>query len=467
MMPRSYRTELLLTAIIIGAVLFVALFNDINREIRVKELKVFLQKSEGDDNNLDHIGLVMKYRLNKRLYENQITEDKADLVEASVNSLLADVPFKNELILEKYSIFSVPAIYAINFFRAIIGKNSIQNLEKTRANIYFEIAYYYERNKIYNRALEIYNRALNEEEIDRTVRAGIILHMAFCQSMSGHYGRAEEDYTRIIDEYSDEKAAITAAILHRYLKGFKSEAERVLKNEKDSPGKGEKLYQLTAYKESLQVLENIEKDASVSETPRIRFYKARCMEELSEKEKAINIYQKIVIENEISDYAKYANRRLYIIGSLAHNGGPVKQMAVKNNELLDDDVFDKIMDETCNPEPGISIKEKAGKSEGFQKIFTDMLIDYPVLNEERIENVEKSMAIVDEKLKKRDRKEGKKKKRKKKKGAAMPGIKILTAEGNIYAGKVLRETDDVIFIKTMSGKVKIEKNRIKKREKIY
>ena len=90
---------------------------------------------------------------------------------------------------------------------------------------------------------------------------------------------------------------------------------------------------------------------------------------------------------------------------------------------------------------------------------------YPVLDDEKIENVEKNMALVDDNIKKKERKKGRKKKRKKKR-TTIPEIKLFTAEGNVFIGKILRETEDALFIKTMSGKVKIEKSRIEKREKL-
>ena len=52
------------------------------------------------------------------------------------------------------------------------------------------------------------------------------------------------------------KIASTAALLIQYLEGFQKEKEKVLK-EKNSIKKGEKLFHLLAYDDSLKVIKNI------------------------------------------------------------------------------------------------------------------------------------------------------------------------------------------------------------------
>jgi len=49
---KSYKSESALIFITIGLVSLMILFNNINQEIHLKELKVFLQNSEREDNNI-------------------------------------------------------------------------------------------------------------------------------------------------------------------------------------------------------------------------------------------------------------------------------------------------------------------------------------------------------------------------------------------------------------------------------
>lgn len=450
-----YKNEILLTLLTLGVVSLMILFNDINKEVRIKELKIFLQKSEREDNSLDHIGLVMKYRINKRLYEEQMSQEKADMIELRVSSLLSDTMQKKRVPLEQYEILAVPAIYTINFFRSIIGKEPIKDIKDSKSNVFLEIAYYYERNKYYEEALQIYNRALSEGNIDRTTTAGILLHRGFCHSIIGNFKEAKEDYNRIIKEFSDEKVSITAVILLKYLEGFRTEAVRVIKDEKDSIVKGEKLYKLIAYKESLRVLEKVEKDADPEEISRIRLVKARCFEELAEKEKAVNTYQKIIKEDRNSEYAKMANRRVFIIGSIAENGEKLKKMAVMNNEIIRDEGFDKMIDQVERLEK-TKPELKEAEAEPFLKEEIKILEERPpVIDETKIETLE---AIKPG--------EKKKDKEKKKQKRELVRQKIYTADGNVFVGAITNETGEAVYLKTMIGPVKIEKKKIAKRENL-
>ncbi len=447
---KPYKSELILVFITVSIVALMLLFNNINQEIRIKELKVFLQKSEREDNNFDHIGLVMKYRLARRLYENQISEENADMVEVKVNSLLSEAARKDRVQLREYRMLSIPALHTINFLRFLLGKGPIKDYNDAKSNIYLEVAYFYERNKFYDKALEIYDKALGEKP-DRKTAAGIILHKGFCQSILGNYKDAKGDYNTVIRDYSDEKAAITAAILLRYLEGFRSEAVRIIEHENDSVVKGEKLYKLIAYRESLDVLQKIEKDADPKERSEIRFVKARCMEELAEKEKAVNIYQKIIKEDTKSEYAKMANRRVFIIGSLSESGAGLRERAAENNEVLQDETFKKMADQVARIE-----KMKAAGPAATDKILENTLKGFeehsPVIDEKKIDSYEElNTANPSEK--------GRVKKREK-----LQTVKIYTTDGNIFVGSVLRETDSAVYLKTMIGKVNIEKSRILKRE---
>src|SRR3990172_10938057 len=159
MQARSYRTELLFAAVAVGVVGIMFLINDINRQIRIRELRICLQKTSREDNSLDHIGLLMKYRVYKKIYENRITQDDADVVELRVNSILADMTAAKKVSMERYEYLSKPSLAVINLFRSIIRKGPIQDIRDDKSNVFLEIAYYYERNNYFARALDIYEKA--------------------------------------------------------------------------------------------------------------------------------------------------------------------------------------------------------------------------------------------------------------------------------------------------------------------
>lgn len=501
MILKKYKTEFTMALIAVCVLSFMVFFNNINRHIRIKEMKIYLQESNRKDNNLDHIGLVMKYRLHKRLYEEKISQDSADMIEVRVNSILSEKPIDSSISLARYRYVAVPSLYIINFFRNIIGKDPIRDIEENKSYLNLEIAYYYERNKCYDKALQIYNTALEEESYDRSNIAAILLHQGFCHAVIGNYKEAKEKYNAVIKDYGDEDVAMTAVILLRFLEGFRSEILRITKGEKDSVVKGEKLYKLIAYKESLGVLERIEEDVDPSEKSRVKLFKARCMEELAEKEKAVNIYQEIIAEDRDSEYAKLANRRIFVTGMLAYNGSGLKELAVKNNEFLKDDVFTKLADEAADISRDEDDKGKLKKNEYFKDSLNIMVEEMPVLDEKKVkrfdmsaakaeekpaviaktekkperevvktpekEQVKEAVKITEKKPEKTPGKEPEKmliapdKKPEKKKSVRTT---IETLDGSSFVGTIVDEDDTTLTIKTMLGRIKIEKSRIDKQE---
>ena len=444
MIARSYKSEFTLVLITAGIVSLMMFLNDVNLHIRIKELRLYMQKSTREDNNIDHIGLVMKYRIQKKMYESQLHQDEADVIEARVNSILSKTTADRKVSMERYQYVSIPSLFIINLFRKITNKEPIQNVWDDTANIYLAIAYYYERNNCFARALDIYARALKKETYNTNTMASIILHEGYCHSIMGNYKVARNRYLYVIKNYGDKPVAITALILLKYLEGFRSELVHVLKYEKDSLDKSEKLCKLIAYREALGVISKIENKSNPHDRPRIMYIKGVCLEGLSEKEKAIDSYQNIVVENIESPYARLANRRIYIAGSLATNGEKLKNLAVRNNREIRDPVFDKMVDQ----ETRLRLPEEEENAAIFQEELAKEESRYPVLNIEKIKflsTMEPAVPLNRDRIHK-----------------AAPEIivRVNTVQGDIFIGAIQQETKEYIVLATMIGTVKIPRKNI-------
>lgn len=439
---RSYKSEFLLGSVTIVIMLLMVLLNDVNLHVRIKELRIFMQMSNREDNNNDHIGLVMKYRLQKKIFENIINQDEADITELTVNSILAKTMNDQSIYIDRYHYLSIPSVFAINLFRKIINKEPIRNMWENPANVYLAIAYYYERNNCFAKAMEIYDNALKAEKNNTNTKASIILHQGYCSSIMGNYEVARNKYTYVTRNFSDKPVAITALILLKYLDGFKSELNRILKDENDSIGKSEKLCRLIAYRDAIDVINRIENNTGPADQPRLKYIKGMCFEGLSEKDKAIDTYQSIIREYKNSNYARLSNRRLYIIGATAFNGDKLKNMAIGNNEVIRDPVFNKMLEQESKLNvPGVTgynplLKHELGIEESL----------YPAL---RLQNLNFSNMLK----------------------RSVPAdvnqnsditIKVNTSDGDIFVGVKKEETGEYIKIETMVGIVKIPKKKIEK-----
>ncbi len=453
MILRKYINEISLLSITAVILFLTVLFNDINIQIRIKEISTFLQRSSREDNSIDHMGLVMKYKLHKEMYENRISDQDTSVIEARINSILSERAESDELTEVDYSLVSIPVIYFINIIRRIIGMPLLEELKEEEVNVNLEAAYYYERNKEYKKAIALYDQILASPVTGRPLKAGVLLHQGFCYSILGEYKKAKIKYLTVIKEYGDISTAVTAAVMLRYLEGFRTEIERVLATEKDSTEKGEKLYKLIAYRESYEVLKRIEGAAPPLEQKKIQFFKGRTLEEMGETGRAVEIYQQIIMDDPGSEYASSANRRIYLVGSVNHEGERIKKLALENNKLINDETIVKMVSESSRV---MRKKDKVkGEFSGKYNFSGGETVGYDSIVEGAV--IERMIKQVEDKL-------SEKKSGTVKKGSpAEVRIKIYTNDGNIFNGILVRENRDEIVIKSSLGIITISKTRISRR----
>lgn len=453
MIFRKYISEVSLISITTVIVGIAVIFNDINIQIRIKEIGMFLQRSSRDDNSIDHMGLVMKYRLHKEMYENRISDEDTAVIEARINSILLGREDRGEILPARYSMASIPVVYFINFIRRIIGMPLLEEFIEEEVNLNLEAAYYYERNRDYKKAIVLYDQILGEPVSGRPLKAGVILHQGFCYSILGDYEKAKMKYLTVIKDYGDISTAVTAAVMLRYLEGFRTEIERVLSTEKDSTEKGEKLYKLIAYRESYEVLKRIEGTAPPSEKKKIQFFKGRTLEEIGEAGRAVEIYQNIIMADPGSEYASSANRRIYLVGSVNHEGEKIRKLAVENNKLIKDENLIKMVSEDSR----FRTKNGRGKSELTGIGFSSGVVAGDAASAVEGALIERMIKQVEEKLS--EKKSGTVK--------SVPPVevrlKIYTNDGNIFNGTLVRENSEEVVIKSSLGIITISKSRISRR----
>ena len=450
-MMKRFPLKYELAIILISGIIFILMIilNDVNMYVRFKELQLFLQRSNASEsNNVNHLALVMKYKLHRQMYEKQIKQQDFDLIEMRVKSLLANEQILEKVTDKKYIYLEKPVLVMINGLRYSMGKNPIKNIGDIKSNVYLEIAYYYERNNFYRKALSIYDKAVKESSTDRKTLMNITLHQGFCFSIIGDYDKAKQKYLTLINDFENDDMAIVAATLLRYLEIFKNAAD-VIKKEKDSVKKGEKLYNIIAYKEALNVFKKIEKKVSPQKKLKLKFLQARCFEALANKKKAFSIYQNIILKKPKSHYARSSNRRIFIMGSVSRKGSKIMKLAINNNRLIKDKVFDKMVQDVKKITH--SKKNSSNKIFLLQKNFNIKEDDTFISDE----NVQTYVSKINKRLGVNT------KKKQKVRTYTLRRLRIFTKDGNIFVGTVIKETPDVITLKTLVGRVEIQKSKIK------
>lgn len=349
----KYKNVLLIFLLSIIVITTLVFLNEAVIDIRIKELKLYFQDVDSKETNIDHVRLIMKYKLHKQMYDKLLSQDKADAIEFHINAITERVKKIDSVTYKKYRFITRAALQIINFNRFLLGKEPLKDHDEKKEESNFDIAYYYERNNHYAKALEHYSKAFEDEKGDRKLQANIRLHQGFCESLTGNYQESKTHYKEIIRNHPNEDIAITATVLLRYLEGFQEEYKKIMKSEKNSIEKSKKLATLLAHKDAMDTLEKVEKKASPKERERIEYMKARMYDEMGKTEKSVKTYLKIITKNPESEYAKKANRRVYIMGSRLGKDNAIKKIAKKTNEAIKD----KVLDEMVKMEKKIEVKQ--------------------------------------------------------------------------------------------------------------
>lgn len=408
---------------------FLFFINDIVISIRLNELNANLLEQDKRESSLDHIGLVATYQIHKDIYEKKLTQENADAIEGKIVSLL-----KNEerhipaIHRTKYRIISRPALWIINFNRRVIGKTPLTYHRLPDRNLAdLDVAYYYERNFLFNRAIELYEKALKNNAIDSSLKVSILLHQGYCYALAGMNDKAMNNYSTIINKYSQESSAITATILLRYLEGFKLARERVLSSKADPLLRSQELVNLLSYKQALDILEDAKNKAAPADIPRIKYFIARCYTGLGKPEKAAENYLQVIAGSPSSPYARYSNRKLYLVGSRAGGENPITEISKQLNKKLKDPVLSEM------------IQNQADNSE-----LTD--------NVEKIKMNNISKDLLDKVSKFTEDNE--------KSASAGNYLVILTSDGNTFKGNLIEQNEKEIALQTSIGRINVKRNKI-------
>ena len=416
-------------SIAVALTAFFFLVNDVVISIRLNELRENLLEQNRAESNMDHIALIATYRINKNIYEKKISQENADALEARISSLAREDKAAQPAVRSvKYDIISRSALGLINFNRMIIGKPFLKYRRTPSQNFTdLDTAYFYERNYLFNRAIELYDKVLKNVNLDNALRSSVLLHQGYCYALAGLDTKAMNNYSVIINKYVNENSAVTAAILSRYLEGFNVARERVLSSTADPLQRSQDLVNLLAYKQALGILEEEEKKADVSDIPRIKYFKARCLTGMGQPEKAVVNYLQVITSSPSSQYAKYSNRKLFMIGTRAGGNNSITKLSEKLNAKLNDpSLTEMVENQKDNPEQEIEVQN-------FENIK---------IPEELLEKTEKltETSSNSEKISRY--------------------MIIQTSDGNTFKGTLIEQSDMEISLQTSIGRINVKRDKI-------
>lgn len=322
--------------ILIVLILFITglLFNVGLIDIRFEEVNYQLGKVASIADDSRSLGILSKYELIKRRMELGESDKENYEMEARVQALISGDQLSGDMQddVTKRKKYLIPVRILLNAIRLVLGKELIKPEQENEIFKVLEIGYFWERNRKYKEAIDIYDKVLDMPAVDEDIRATVLLHKGFCFSMLSEYEKSIDVYERVINVYPDTDAGKTAWKLLDFISSINQ--KRVALSKRDVSGfeKAKQYYLLMDYRNAIkffsEYLENSPKSSTAYEAG---FLKGRAHEELGETEEAVFEYRKTIKKDRSKRWAREANRRMLMLGEFyAHK----RQMAQEAKKQL-------------------------------------------------------------------------------------------------------------------------------------
>jgi len=303
---------------LVTCILFLTLLNREIIAISLNEIDISLSQIEQIGDSEKSLHMLLKYfMITKKLLKNN-EDEESFIEEASLELTLPDINIEDISKTEeiKNSMINKIAIACIDIIREIIGNQYNYSKDILSSNVSLEKAYVYERNKKYEMALSLYRKFLDDSVgMPLKMWGSVKLHIGYCQAQSGNLQEAITELERIPMELPNTETAKVATELIDILKMLLENKEEV-KSIKNTVERGKKLFLLSEYKESIDLLNKYLKTTNDNkQLNEARYYLARSYEEIGDSYRASEIY-KTIIKSDDDEHKDLSLKRVIMIQNL-------------------------------------------------------------------------------------------------------------------------------------------------------
>lgn len=310
-------------------------------DIRFVEINYLLGKAAFHNDGSNALGIIAKYELIKRRIEHGETDEGNYQLEARIQALIARdhlSTLSNDIYKKKK--YLIPVKYILNGMRFALGKEMINPQEDNQIFKVLEIAYFWERNRKYNEAINLYKDVLSMPGLTSNTLSIVLLHKAFCHSMMSEYKTAKEIYEQIITLYPSTESGILAWKLLDFLNSIEEKRKDVQKTDLTNFGKAKQYYLLMDYRNSIKYFSIfIGEESSGKNLAEVRYFKGRSHEELGETDQAVLEYRNAIKNDKSQKWAKESNRRLVMLGEFYNYKDKMENEAKKQLKAYQDGNF--------------------------------------------------------------------------------------------------------------------------------
>ncbi|HPJ38933.1 MAG TPA: hypothetical protein PLT75_10850 [Spirochaetota bacterium] len=373
MSGKSIISLLLVIMFIVGMILM----NNALLRYRQDEIVYNLNILSHEMNDYKSFGLIGRYLLiQKRLEQGE--ERANDLImEARLQHMLRSISSaaRSSTPESSFSLNSItsPAVkYYIRGLSFLHGKESPADMSHAYNNPFLELSYFFERHRKWNKALRVMGKVFEGNEIPpEPAYRYVLLHSGFCYAMLSQNDAAGISLYHLINTYPGTPEADTARKLLGVLHAIKKGVQKILSGNAAPEVKGEQLYLLSSYTHALQQYNLYFKAAGVNHPSFFKslYFRGRTYEELGDNAHAMNDFREILSKRPESPWARKANRRVYMIGTVYGGNRQLAASSIQQSRhYKDQEVFTTISELQAKRDTREITPENAEKQ--FQELFS-------------------------------------------------------------------------------------------------
>ena len=335
--------------LIVALILFSLYTNEAIIQYRMAEYNRAMESLSQSYNSSHALNMLARFELIKQR-QSKLEEDETAL-ELKMQSLGS-----GKLI----AVHQAPPSIKSKVIGAVIsGVGFILGKKKTKADVpsritdNLEAAYFFERSRKYDKAIEIYARGLSESNLPKEVSATLLLHRGFCSSLMGEYQKAIEDFDLTMAQVPETEESMVAGKLKELTLGLMNQFKLAQQSNQTPFAAGRQMFMLANYTEAaknlLKVIENPKSDSL--EVVQSRYLIARSQEEMGQDSDAVLSYRSLIQQAPNSEEAKKSNRRLYVLGKFYSNDADLAAAAMQKMEKYQDFKFINALKTLDVPKP--------------------------------------------------------------------------------------------------------------------
>jgi TonB family protein len=323
--------------LIVCLILFSLYTNEAVIQYRMNEYNRAMETLSQTYNSSHALNMLARFELIKKR-QNTPDEDETSL-ELKLQSLAS-----NKLLVTETHARGIKSKIigtVINGVGFVLGKKKSQADVPNKIISGLEAAYFYERSRKYDKAIEIYTQSLNDKHIPTEVMATLLLHRGFCTSLLGEYSKAKVDFDKTAALVPGTEEAQVAIKLRELTQGLENQF-KLARDAKLSPFEaGRQMFLLANYAEAAKSLQKILANPASDSIEKIqsRYLYGRSQEELGQDSDAVLTYRSVIQQAPNSEEAKKSNRRLYVLGKFYSNDADLAKAALKKMEKYQDFKF--------------------------------------------------------------------------------------------------------------------------------